>query len=69
MKRSGALIGFGKIAESTHLGALAATGLHVVAVVETAPERREAALAAVPHARLYSSVSELLAHEQAVQGA
>jgi predicted dehydrogenase len=64
LNRRGALIGFGAIAETTHLGALAATGLDVIAVVETSPKRCAAALQALPGVRLYDSVDALLAREQ-----
>ena len=61
MTRRGAIIGFGHIAERAHLGALAAAGCAVVAVVETSPVRRAAALAALPQADVFASVAELLA--------
>jgi predicted dehydrogenase len=60
----GAVIGFGKIAESTHLGALASTGLNVVAVVETEPSRCQAALQILPGVRVYGSMAALLTHER-----
>jgi predicted dehydrogenase len=60
----GALVGFGKIAESTHLPALAQAGLELVAIVEAVPARRDAARAALPNARIYESMSELLGAER-----
>lgn len=62
--RNGAVVGFGTIAETTHLGALKAAGMNVVAVVETAEDRRAEALRALPHARMYRDVESLLAHEK-----
>ncbi|HET6346119.1 MAG TPA: Gfo/Idh/MocA family oxidoreductase, partial [Myxococcota bacterium] len=60
----GAVVGFGKIAESTHLGALEATDLRVVAVVETEPSRCQAALQLLPGVRVYGSMAALLGHER-----
>lgn len=64
MIRNGAVVGFGTIAETTHLGALAAAGMHVVAVVETADDRCAEVLRALPYARIYRDVAQLLAHEK-----
>lgn len=64
MSGRGAIIGFGKIAESTHVGALTAAGLQVVAVVDSSPERREAAQHALPDAHIYSDVATLLAEQR-----
>ena len=60
----GAVVGFGLIAESTHLEALATAGLEVVAVVETSPERQIQARKKLPHARIYQDVTSLLTHER-----
>lgn len=57
------MIGFGAIAQSTHLGALEATGLKIEAVVETCPERCEAARLALPNGRVYHDLQSLLAKE------
>src|SRR5215468_8341976 len=62
----GALVGFGKIAESTHLPALAQAGLEVVAVVDAVAERREAAAAAIAGARVSDSLAAILGDVQFV---
>jgi predicted dehydrogenase len=59
----GALIGFGFIAEKGHLPAYAAGGLEIVAVADINAERRRAAAAALPHARIYETHEELLSRE------
>lgn len=62
-----ALLGFGKVAESTHLPGLAAGPggpWPVVAVAEPTPERRALAGKLLPHARLYESAEALLASER-----
>lgn len=64
MSQRGALIGFGAIAHSTHLGALHATGFVVAAVVETSQERCQAARLALPGVRIYHDVDSLLAQEK-----
>lgn len=61
MSLRGAVIGFGKIAESTHVPALAAAGLEVVAVAEAVPARREAAARALPGVRVVADLEALLA--------
>lgn len=58
------MIGFGAIAQSTHLGALASTGFEVVAVVETSKERCQAAVLALPGVRIYHDIESLLAQER-----
>jgi predicted dehydrogenase len=58
-----ALVGFGKIAESTHLPALAQCGVEVVAIAEAAPARREQAARVLPTARVYPELASLLADE------
>lgn len=63
MSQRGALIGFGAIAETTHVGALQSAGLEIVAVVETSPSRSQAALRVLPDARIYHDVPTLLQHE------
>jgi predicted dehydrogenase len=60
----GALVGFGKIAESTHLPALAQAGLEVVAICDAVAERRQAAAALIPGARIYEDLAPLLARER-----
>lgn len=60
----GAIVGFGAIAERAHVDALRGAGLEIAAVVEVSEERREAARAAVPGARLYREVEEMLAAEK-----
>src|SRR5665213_971949 len=59
----GALIGFGFIAEKGHLPAYSAGGLEIVAVADINAERRRAAAAALPHARIYETHEELLSRE------
>ena len=62
----GALVGFGKIAESTHLPALAEAGLEIAAIVDAVPERREAAAKAVPQARVTDTLASVLGDVQFV---
>src|SRR5688572_21580712 len=57
----GALIGFGQVAEKAHLPGFRERGIEIVAVCEKNPARREAAQAAFPQAKLYSSYEQLLA--------
>ncbi|MBI4375005.1 MAG: Gfo/Idh/MocA family oxidoreductase [Elusimicrobia bacterium] len=65
--KKGALVGFGQIAEKAHVPAFRAVdGLHIVAVAESVGVRLEAARAAWPQARLYSSFDELLESETAL---
>jgi predicted dehydrogenase len=62
-----ALLGFGKVAESTHVpGFLRAPGRpwDIAAVAEPSPERRAVAAQVLPHARVYASAEELLARER-----
>lgn len=56
----GAIVGFGKIAETTHVAALAAAGLEVAAVVETNPLRRDVAARCLPAAKLFADLATLL---------
>lgn len=58
---TGALIGFGQVAEKAHAPALKERGLSITAVCESNQARREAAQAAFPEAKLYSSYEQLLA--------
>lgn len=60
----GAIVGFGLIAESTHVEALAMAGLQVIAVVETSPQRQERARAKLPYARIYQDMTSLLHSEK-----
>lgn len=61
----GALVGFGKVAEAAHLPAFRASlGFSLEAVAEADPVRRQAAAAALPGARVYPSLTELLARER-----
>ena len=62
--RVGAIVGFGLIAESTHLSALQLAGLEVVAVVETSLERQAQARKTLPHARIYQDTESLLRSER-----
>ena len=59
-----ALVGFGKIAESTHLPALTQAGFELVAVAEPAAEQRRAAAQCAPQAHLYNDLDALLEAEQ-----
>src|SRR5437867_4321873 len=59
-----ALVGFGKIAESTHLPALRQAGFELVAVAEPAAEQRRAAAQCAPQAHLYNDLDALLEAEQ-----
>lgn len=55
------LVGYGRIAESAHLPAWQALpGVEVVAIADSCPDRRTAALAAAPSARVYDSRAEML---------
>lgn len=58
---TGALIGFGQVAEKAHAPALKERGLSITAVCESNAARREAAQAAFPQAKLYTSYEQLLA--------
>jgi predicted dehydrogenase len=53
-----ALIGFGSIAERSHVEALHSHGVEVVAVVEPAAQRQAAAQNCLPRATLYASLRE-----------
>jgi predicted dehydrogenase len=60
----GALIGFGQVAEKAHLPAFKEHGIQITAVCESSAARREAAQAALPDAKLYTSYEQLLeAHD------
>ncbi|MBI3270754.1 MAG: Gfo/Idh/MocA family oxidoreductase [Planctomycetes bacterium] len=62
---TGAIVGFGKVAEHTHLPAWkGATGARIVAVADPFPERRAAAAAALPGVRAYATAAELYAAER-----
>lgn len=57
----GAFIGFGNVAETTHLPAWRQVGdMKIVSVVETSPARREAAMRLLPGVRVYDSLAALL---------
>ncbi len=59
--RGVAIVGFGKIAETTHLPAFdLVPGFEVRAIVEPVPTRREAARAARPEAHVYATLAEAL---------
>jgi len=62
-----ALLGFGKVAESTHLPGFSSRDLprpfEVVAVAEPSPERSQVARSLLPGARIYSSAEDLLSKE------
>src|SRR5438309_8832023 len=66
-----ALLGFGKVAESTHVpGFHKAKTRHefeVVAVAEPSPERRGRAGELLPRARVYASAEELFATERRIE--
>jgi predicted dehydrogenase len=64
MSLRGAIVGFGHIAETTHLPALAGLGLEVVAVAEAQPARREAAERALPGKRVAMSLEQVLEYER-----
>lgn len=65
-----ALLGFGKVAESTHVPgfARAARGrpIEIVAVADPSPERRARAAELLPGARLYEDVAPLFAAEKGI---
>ena len=52
-------MGFGKIAESTHVPALAAAGLDLVAVAEADASRRRVAQDVLRGARIYADLDAL----------
>jgi predicted dehydrogenase len=62
------VLGFGKVAEATHLPAFASGrcrgAFEVVAVAEPSPERRAVAARVLPRARVYESADALLAREE-----
>jgi predicted dehydrogenase len=59
------IVGFGRIAESAHVPAwLAVPMADVVAVADTCPVQRTAALAMLPHARVYATCAEMLRAER-----
>lgn len=61
----GVLVGFGKVAEAAHLPAFRESpGFSLEAVVEADPARRQAATAALPGARVYSTLAEAAARER-----
>lgn len=60
----GALIGFGQVAEKAHLPAFKERGIDIVAVAEANAQRREAAKALLPQARLYDTYEALLETEK-----
>lgn len=63
--RRGAFVGFGAVAEHGHLpGWRADERFAIVAVAEPRAARREAAVRALPGARLYGSSDELFAREE-----
>ena len=59
---SGALVGFGEVAEKAHVPAFASSkALRLVAVAEASPGRRERAQRLLPEALVFASLDELLA--------
>ncbi|RYF11533.1 MAG: Gfo/Idh/MocA family oxidoreductase, partial [Deltaproteobacteria bacterium] len=60
-RRRCALLGFGHIAATTHLPALAACGITPVAILETNPERQALARQMLPQASVYGALQPLLA--------
>jgi predicted dehydrogenase len=54
------VIGFGVVAETTHLPAFARAGFDVVAVADPSPERRARAREVLPRARIGASLDEAL---------
>jgi predicted dehydrogenase len=55
------IVGYGKIAELAHMPAwMALPSADIVAVADTCPDRRAAALEALPHARVYETCAEML---------
>lgn len=63
MALRGALVGFGQVAEKAHLPGFKEHGIELVAVAEANAQRREAAKAALPGARLYETYEALLETE------
>ncbi|MBW1992130.1 MAG: Gfo/Idh/MocA family oxidoreductase [Deltaproteobacteria bacterium] len=62
---TGALIGFGQVAEKAHVPAFLSRGdFRLAAVADPLPERREAARRLLPGIRLYADAQELLAREE-----
>ena len=61
-----ALAGFGAIAEGAHLPAHKPSEVEISAIFDPSATRREAARKAVPGARVYESLPELLAAEKAL---
>ncbi len=61
-----AVAGFGAVAENAHLPALREAGVEVAAVFDPSPQRRAAAAALLPRARLHDSLAALLARERAL---
>jgi predicted dehydrogenase len=65
MALRGAFIGFGNVAESGHLpGWRTRSDVRIVAAVDAVPERRAAAAQALPEARIYADVTEMLGRER-----
>ncbi|MEZ0227918.1 MAG: Gfo/Idh/MocA family protein [Planctomycetota bacterium] len=66
-----AILGFGKVAESTHLPGFASAPegrrFSVVAVAEPSAERRARAAELLPHARLYEDAAALFAAEKDIE--
>ena len=59
-----AIVGYGKIAESAHMPAwMALPSADIVAIADTCPLRRAAALHALPHARVYETCAAMLKAE------
>lgn len=64
-----ALLGFGKVAESTHVPGFRSSPrpFEVVAVAEPSPERRAAASRTLPGARVYETAEDLFAAERGIE--
>jgi len=66
MALRGALVGFGQVAEKAHLPGFKERGIELVAVAEANAQRREAAKALLPNARLYETYEALLDAEKSL---
>src|SRR4051812_7091965 len=66
-----ALLGFGKVAESTHVpgfeSAASGRSFEIVAVAEPSADRRARAAAVLPRARLYEDADALFAAERGIE--
>jgi predicted dehydrogenase len=63
---TGALVGFGQVAEKAHHPAFKERGIKIAAVCEGNPARREAAQKSLPDAKIYASLDQMLDAEDAI---